>query len=121
MRGINWIESRIAKSEQRKALQSVQVRHQRLELLWRQLLLEARHFGAAKQDDIGDAIIVRRDAVFHERMLEQAGKARAAEVALAVGIVTFGAAGIVNPPPGGLLWIEPEFCVRLARLGAAGV
>ena len=99
----------------------MQVCHQRFELLWRQLLLEARHFGAAKQDDVGDTIIVGGYAVFHQRMLEQAGKARAAEVALAVGIVTFGAAGIVNPPPGGLLRIEPEFCVRLARFGAAGV
>src|SRR5271157_3290167 len=115
-----WLGKANANSEKRRASQRVQIRHQPLELLRRQLLLEAWHLGAAEQDDVGYAIVVRRHAIFHVRPLEQPSQAGAAQVALAVGVVAFSAARIVNPAPVGLLRVEPKFCVRLARLGVAG-
>src|SRR5208337_2095170 len=94
----------------------MQIRHQRLHLLRRQFLLEAGHLGAANQDDVGHALVVCRHAVLHVWALEQAGEAGAAKVARAVCVVTFGATCVVNPPTEGLLWIEPEFGIRFARL-----
>src|ERR1022692_2956131 len=49
----------------------MQIRHQVVQLLLSQLLLEGRHLGAAQQDDVGDPVVVGGNAIFHEWLLEQ--------------------------------------------------
>src|SRR5664280_351779 len=114
----------MAKSEERTAnsgfSQRMQVGHQIVQLLPRQLLLEGWHFGAAHDDDVCDPIVVGGNSIFHEWLLEQPVQAGRAQVMFTVGVMTFGATRIVNPPALRLLWSQSEFGVALARLGIAG-
>ena len=98
----------------------MQIRHQIVQLLLGQLLLEGRHLGTAQQDDVGNPIVVGGNAVLHEWLFEQTVQAGSAQVMSAVGVVTLGATRVVNPPALRLLRSQPELGVALAGLGIAG-
>ena len=97
----------------------MQIRHQVVQLLLRQLLLKGGHLGAAHENDVGNSVVVGGDSTLHERLFEQPIQAWPAQAMCAVGVMTFGAARIVNPPALRLLRSQPQFGVGLARLGIA--
>ena len=100
--------------------QRMQVDHQIVQLLPRQLLLEGWHLGAAQEDDVRNPIVVGGNAIFHEWLFEQPIQAGCAQVMCAVGVMTFGTTRIVNPPALCLLWSQSELGIALARFGIAG-
>ena len=88
-------------------LQCVQVGEQVVELLLCQLVLETRHLGPSQQDDVGDAIFIRGNAILHGWPPEEAVEARAAQVALAVREMALGTARIIDTSSVGLWWVQP--------------
>jgi uncharacterized protein YeaO (DUF488 family) len=98
----------------------VQVSHQVVKLLLRELVLERRHLGTPDQDNIGNTGVVGGNAVLHVGMLEQAAQARCFEVMLAVGVVTLSATSIIDTPTLRLLRRQAQFSVGLAGFGITG-
>ena len=88
-------------------------------MLLGQLLLEAWHFGAAKQDDLLYTVVVNRDAAGHELFLIQTMETWPAQVPRAIRVMAFGAARIVNAASGSLLRRQSKLGVSLAWLGIA--
>src|SRR5271167_955572 len=81
----------------------VQVRHQVGQLLLRDLLLKAGHLGTAEHDNFRHAVVIYRNAAGHVFLLIQPMHTGTAQIAGTVGVMTFGAAGVVHPPSHGLL------------------
>ena len=98
----------------------MQIRHQLIDLLLRELVLEAGHLGTAEQDDIQHTIIVGRNAAGHELFLEKPVQAGSAQVAGGVRIVALGAARVIDPAARRLLGIKSELGVGFARLNVTG-
>jgi len=101
------------------ALQRVQVRHQIGYLVDRELVLEARHFGAAHLNDVNYALVIGRNAAGHVRLLEESLQARPAQVARDVYVMALGTPCLVDTPAARLLCVESEFGVALSRLRLA--
>jgi len=99
----------------------VQIRQQFLNFSGSELLRVARHFIATVANNVGNAIIVGREAAQRQiLMLEHSFEAGTFLSTSGIGLVTAAAIGIVNLAPGGLLGIQAEFGIGLAPLNVAG-
>src|SRR5208283_4743795 len=82
--------------ESHPRLQRVQVRYQVGDVVHREFVLESRHLGAPHLDDVDHPLVIRRNAARHVLLLEQPVHAGAAQIALTVGVMTFGATHVVH-------------------------
>ncbi len=97
----------------------MQVGHQIVELLLRELLLERRHLRAAKQDDVCHPLVICRYTTCHELLLEQPVQAGTSQIARAVSVMALGAARVIHTATQRLLRIQSEFSIGLAWLRVA--
>ena len=101
-------------------LQRVQIREQILNVLRVQSLAIARHFIAAKPDDVGNALVVGRQTAERKIfVLEYSLQPGPLFPAAGIGLVATVAAVVVDSAPGRLLRIEAKFGVGLAALDIA--
>ena len=101
-------------------LQRMQIRQQILDVLGIQLLAVSRHFIAAQADDVGYALVIRRQPAQGKIfVLEDSLETRAFLAARRVRLMAPGAIVVVESSAFGLLRVEAEFSVGLAPLDIA--
>src|SRR5579859_2438792 len=99
----------------------MKIRQQVLDLLRVQLLAVAGHFVSAETDDVGNPVIVGRQAAQRKIfVLEHCFETRTLFSTGGIGLVAAVAFGVVDSASGRLLRVEAEFSVGLAALHIAG-
>ena len=80
---------------------------------------ESGHLAASQADHLAYAVVIGGSAAGHELLLENTLQAGPAERSRTVRLVAGGAVPVEDPPPAGLLRIQSEFGIALAKLRVA--